>query len=1128
MASKLCCTAEQDGRPGSPELPNARVSQATPAKRPLLPKETASPNSRFTSAQSADLHELHNIFNNAQDQVEDQASPTRIPRARFSRGSLYSLRSLHKMTSMRSIIRRKFSKDLPRSLVAPPTRSTVKNKVIGEEPTVVKQLIDGPNHQLNITKDDLKKHLLSDRKPDEGGYDPDAEMLDDIASNIGKKTPGKRPSIHSIDWMPFTSSKPTPGSSTEGRNSIELRRDLTPYQIQKPQTSSFSTRVAQVLSTPNLLTDTTSEKDRKSRRSHSASAMGLPRPSPISPLKLPSLTTYDKNGVSWSDAMNESLHLSQFPIPPRHISPNASETTSATNQDSKGSGNDDQSQESAPVVPPHRVSNSFAVLPARQRTSISSPRTSASVRGVLHENAPLNKEGGDEHDEDNSLRSVHLYSMRISHHLRSGSLLSWDQLTDASNFPEPARPFRERTVSDQSRYSHIRRQIARHERQTSSSGFASSKVPSKWGRVLLNDHELRADVASSVYSSRPQSPPDGLDGSLVEFSRSSTGHHTFSISSKDPKKHRRSNSFPNDKHEISRPAQPYDILKITRAQESTVEMALLNKPLPLARKNSVAETKVSKFREEFSPSPPKKKLTPSTSIIKFLNPKRLGIRSQSEANLQPDSASMPMDGPSDTAPISDNRERQHSRSMMSFQAEQEALGKNNGADHVWDRALVAHQQEKASLLLPKNRDLPVHASPFRERSGSIATRRTSIEEDADSAFHAANTIKSYSTLLLNPPSLGDLGSDLSLTGIPRRSALINSIDASPGREVSNAFEKQGDSPEVVGAWGRYPSHTRHDRIYSANQMERVDTRDFALETAIRLATAKSDGHGDSLIDPTERLPSPPLLPGEMKKKRKVGYGRMAKSNSMTFGRNFLKNYSKIFKSQSTEFRKHGRGHRSSIASGGILEFPELELLPDVWTGAVTGEGSAAPHNSSVEHAVQQSNHSNSDSKGKSKLQVEDSMATLRPRRNSSAPNLNELSFRDGAHDSDRTPDRARVWSIYYENCVPSFPRISNEANFGDDDFDRSARLSFDSKGSPMHSHSFPTRASRHSRNTSQLSRISVVSRGSARPSFISLKSDGAAEDQSLVSVRRSTMDLISKFKEQEIAEHERFMGLTKG
>lgn len=198
--------AEQESRPDSPQLPNARVSQATPAKRPLLPKLPGSPNSRFTSARSEELHELRDIFDHAQDGFDDGASPIRVPRARFSRPSMHSLRTLHSMASLRSIIRRKFSKDSTNNdLAAPQTRSKAKKKTITQEPdTVVKQKKQGPNQQLKITKDDLRKDLLSDKKPHEGGYDSDAEVLDDIARNIGKKTSGKRPSIHSIDWTSST------------------------------------------------------------------------------------------------------------------------------------------------------------------------------------------------------------------------------------------------------------------------------------------------------------------------------------------------------------------------------------------------------------------------------------------------------------------------------------------------------------------------------------------------------------------------------------------------------------------------------------------------------------------------------------------------------------------------------------------------------------------------------------------------------------------------------------------------------------------------------------------------------------------------------------------------------------
>jgi hypothetical protein len=201
MASKLCCTAEQEGRPGSPELPNARVSQATPANQPLLPKQTGSPGSHFTSARSEELHELRQIFENAQD----EASPTKAPRARGSRPSIYSLHSLHKMASVRSILRNKFSRDLPKANIKPLAHQHKGKKASrGELDTMIKHAKEDAKQHLNVTKDDLRKDLLSDREPAEGGYDSDAQVLDDVARNIGKKIPSKRPSIHSVEWSAST------------------------------------------------------------------------------------------------------------------------------------------------------------------------------------------------------------------------------------------------------------------------------------------------------------------------------------------------------------------------------------------------------------------------------------------------------------------------------------------------------------------------------------------------------------------------------------------------------------------------------------------------------------------------------------------------------------------------------------------------------------------------------------------------------------------------------------------------------------------------------------------------------------------------------------------------------------
>lgn len=202
MASKLCCTAEEEARPDSPELPNVRVNKATPAKRPLLSKQNGSQSSRFTSARTEDLNELHLIFGNAKDTDDDRSSPTKM-HSRFARPSVYSLRSLHKMKSMHSLIRRKFSRDLTKK----PSATQVKHSgaktsapSTADPDTVLRQPKDGPNLQVKLTKEDIRRDLLSDKQPAEGGYDPDAEMLDDVGRNIGKRTPSKRLSVHSIEW----------------------------------------------------------------------------------------------------------------------------------------------------------------------------------------------------------------------------------------------------------------------------------------------------------------------------------------------------------------------------------------------------------------------------------------------------------------------------------------------------------------------------------------------------------------------------------------------------------------------------------------------------------------------------------------------------------------------------------------------------------------------------------------------------------------------------------------------------------------------------------------------------------------------------------------------------------------
>lgn len=917
-------------------------------------------------------------------------------------------------------------------------------------------------------------------------------------------------------------SKSTPASLPR-HDSTEPKQDVQPYQIQSSQTLDLN-RLTQVFSTPNLRAEDPSERDRKLRRSHSAASIGLPKPSPLSPLRLPSLTSHDQDGVPWSEVMSESLRLSQFPTLPRHASLKPSKTSMA--QQPNNTTEHVRGDETASFITVARPSPSIRTIEIRvqQPTSVTTPRPSTSIRRNAHENAHPVADTHIEADHDDSegsdhRRSVHLYSMRISHHLRSGSLLSWDELADTSDLPAPPRLFRQRTVSDQSRFSNIHDQLVGHERQSSSSGFASSKVPSRWGKVLPNDHDLRTDVASSVYSSRPQSPPDSIVGSTTVVSRDGSVQQNLNVSLVDPKKPRRSSSFPTDNEDTPRPLQRYGITNLAAAHDISPKTSLLGPSTQLARKNSVADTKKSKFREEFSPSPPKKKLTPATSIMKFLNPKRLSLRSLSEANLRSNTPVAGLDGPCDTLPIPTDRERRQSRSLISLQTEQDALRKNKGSEQVWDKALKAHQEEKASMFLPKNKELAVHASPFRERSGSASSRRPSVQDDRDSNDERASA-KRFSAPVLQLPVF-DERPVLHSPEASRRSATAGRIPLTPGQEVAEAFDKQGDSTDIVGAWGSYPSHNRIERTLSPSKKDRVEARDFAVETAVRFASVQDEDCDEDLVGPTERLPTAPLQPGEKKRKKRVGTAKLPKSHSMTFGRRLIQTYyAGIFKSSSSEFRQHGRGHRSSIASGGTLEHPELELLPEVFMSNATDGAGDGPSKCSGREVMRRHSERHSEHKGKSRLTMSDSTATLRPRRNSSAPKFQELlKSNDGAADVENSQHRARVWSTYYEALAPSFPRLSSASEVALDDFCGPSRISFDNKRASMHSHTLPFRHSRHSRNNSQVSRLSGFRQGSA--------DDSAGEAGSIVSVRRSTMDLVSKFKEQENTEHERLLALTR-
>lgn len=828
--------------------------------------------------------------------------------------------------------------------------------------------------------------------------------------------------------------------------------------------------------------DTSKAQERKLRRSYSATSIRLPEHSPLSPLRLPSLKTHDQDGIPWSVALNESLKLSQFHVPLRTLTPKRSQASFKTllgpkrsavqRQTNENTVTKENSHERANYLP---NSSSAVQIRVQEPAMSTTPQQSSSLGIMTRSEPPAAQESANEHDgtdEDHPRRSVHLYSMRISHHLRSGSLLSWDALANESELPSPssAHNLRDRSFSDLSRISKSQRQSSRHERHTSSSGFASSRVPSKWGKVLTND--IREDK-SSIYSSRPQSPPDSpLDtfgGSMINLSQ--TPRHAISTarSSLDMDRLRRSTSYPTDNDDTPKPAQRHGLTNLRDFTSHSALKRLSNETSGLARNNSVASTKISKFREELSASPPKKKLMPSASIIKFFTPKRNSMRSRSEANIKSGGSVPAVDGSLEVPGPTTQRERRQSRSMISLEAEQKALGKDKKASPMWERALQNYQDEKEAMFLPKNKELATHASLFRGRSGSVAPPKTSEESNVARKLSFS---KRYSAPPLESHSLGTVEFKHSPSLFTRRTATVGADPSTldPNQEAQLRFAQQTDTADTVGAWGRYPSHSRADRTISAGHLDSVQTRDFALEAAIKFAMGKDDnGNDDEEVDPATRPITPPLLPGQKKRKKKVGNTRMAKSHSMTFGKSLLKNYAKIFRSQSIEFHKHGQGHRSSIAAGGTLEYPELEMLPDVWRRGVIEETSRECSHDNDEVSAAREEYGPGDKKGKGKMREEDSLATLRALPvGSSRPTTSNL-LQAGL---DGTKDTARVWSAYYENCLPSFPRASTELDIAFEDFGKPARRSLDSRRASMRSRTMPVRPTKHSRNASRMSALS--------------------------------------------------------
>ncbi|QDS76505.1 hypothetical protein FKW77_005570 [Venturia effusa] len=334
--------------------------------------------------------------------------------------------------------------------------------------------------------------------------------------------------------------------------------------------------------------------------------------------------------------------------------------------------------------------------------------------------------------------------------------------------------------------------------------------------------------------------------------------------------------------------------------------------------------------------------------------------------------------------------------------------------------------------------------------------------------------------------------------------------------VSDSGVVDLDDPNLnLGAWSRYPSHTREHRTGSAGPADKVKTRDFAYDINPLNILEEEDSSEDSPRGKPKR---------KNKKKARIG---LPKSRSMMLGKEYFRNYVRLIRSPSVEWLHSGKGHRSSISAGGSVEHPELEVIPPVFAAPPILE-------EEVEHDISPFKQRRRDIElqelARPKRERGPSNATIsgsvydgsaefettgaeceRNRRAASSPDLmREMS---GSRASD-----ALTWSRLYESCV-YLPRASQSMDRPrpplNSPADSSADLSNADSEIPLLIDSMLARSRASSVNTAPMIANATVPlvRKNSRRVHRNVGSVG-----SVSSIRASSMDLLKTLAEAEERE----------
>ncbi|KAI9815012.1 MAG: hypothetical protein M1827_002855 [Pycnora praestabilis] len=463
--------------------------------------------------------------------------------------------------------------------------------------------------------------------------------------------------------------------------------------------------------------------------------------------------------------------------------------------------------------------------------------------------------------------SVHLTDMRISQRLASRSLLT------ATSLPQLSLYRNHEGSKSSSGGTSIHALRLRHNRKAPSSGLESVEIPTTWENLLTGS-------GSSIYPSQANS--------RTLSSKSSRAHIPLVLDSFE-----RGHSYSSD--------DSTDLSAFMR-QRLDIDMDEMNeirgrgfRRRTLASLND-SETLLYSETDSFRARELVANMTRFAGKGNVLSSPRAS-RFLEELSLPLPDLDFPADGlitsrrvhsHSATSGLS-ARERDTEHTTQCSKGESESYDYHQNASTHWNRALSVYAGDKATHMSKSRLSISVNENLSREDSSPCQSHQVVDIRDVVRAASHVNTL------------VADDGMSAHDDGNPKMAKDPHYV----GSKTTKHGVLKRPPPATAVSWSHYPSHTRHSRTSSAGDPDKVVARDFAPSTDDRIYHEGVFG-----VRMTSR---------NRKKKKKF--------LSMPFSKHKIRTWGRLYRSQSTDFDRRGAGHRSSIATGGLLKHPELEIVP---------------------------------------------------------------------------------------------------------------------------------------------------------------------------------------------------------